>query len=388
LEDSKYSRNTVTAATGNQGFPEALEDEALREVIADARTVNRAEAPRVQASRPSEDYGTRPSQLSDADIEALRGRFPILAELSTGFIRGLSATELLSLERASFKQRESEKFKDAEDKLASNRVNLGLHCSEVKAGQDDRWARLHDARFLAGAGCSATKMWLTAREVIGLNGHPPISTYDMQAVGLAGFVTARGWCEIANPSSPKLSVRMFNINNCTARASGSRAKQDDDELVDFVELGEFIVALRAMRSAMAYVMPWNMSIAALEGFLTNTRYCRDELSSLEKQASILTSFTDYVLSENANRWRNIEPFITHGELRSVWNSFFSARPQSVLVKRANKQWKAKPFKKQFLDVCFAWNRNQCSKAAGSCFSRMGTPLRHVCDFKEDPSEPL
>jgi hypothetical protein len=159
----------------------------------------------------------------------------------------------------------------------------------------------------------------------------------MQAVGLAGSVTARGWCEIPNPSSPKLSVQMFNINNCTARASSSRAKQDDDELVDFAEVGGFVVALRAMRSAMAYVMPWNMSIATLEGFLINTRFCRDELGSLEKQASILTSFTDYVLSENANRWRNIEPFITHGELRSVWNSFFSARPQSVLAKKSNKQ---------------------------------------------------
>jgi hypothetical protein len=231
-------------------------------------------------------------------------------------------------------------------------------------------------------------MWLTAREVIGLNGHPPISTYDMQAVGLAGFVTARGWCELANPSSPKLSVRMFNINNCAARASCSKAKQDDDELVDFAEVGEFVVALRAMRSAMAYVMPWNMSVAALEGFLTNTRFCRDELGNLEKQASILTSFTDYVLSENANRWRNIEPFITHGELRSVWNSFFSARPQSVLAKKPNKQWKNRPFKKQFLDVCFAWNRGQCPKQPGSCFSRMGTPLRHVCDFKDDPSDPL
>jgi hypothetical protein len=361
-----------------------LDEAALSNEVSLARAEIR---PRTTPSQP-EEAGMRPSQLSDADIDTLRARFPILAELSTGFIRGLSATELLSLERASFKQRESEKLKDAEDKLAANRVNLGLSCTEVRAGQDDRWARLHDARFLAGAGCSATKLWITAREVLGLNGHPPISTYDMQAVGLAGFVTARGWCEIANPSSPKLSVRMFNINNCAARASSSKSRQDDEDLIDFAEVGEFIVALRAMRSAMAFVMPWNMSIAALEGFLINTRFCKDELGGLEKQASILTSFTDYVLSENANRWRNIEPFITHGELRAVWNSFFSARPQSVLVKRANKQWKAKPFKKQFLDVCFAWNRNQCSKAAGSCFSRMGTPLRHVCDFKEDPSEPL
>jgi hypothetical protein len=358
--------------------------------VSAARALARGDAARPAAPHAVEESGLRSSHLSDADIKTLRGRFPILAELSTGFIRGLSATELLSLERASFKQRESEKFKDAEEKLASNRVNLGLHCTEIKAGQDDRWSRLHDARFLAGAGCSATKLWLTAREQIGLNGHPPISTYDMQAVGLAGFVTARGWCEIANPSSPKISVRMFNINNCAARASSSRAKQGDDELVDFAEVGEFVVALRAMRSAMAFVMPWNMSIAALEGFLINTRFCKDELTGLEKQASILTSFTDYVLSENANRWRNIEPFITHGELRAVWNSFFSARPQSVLAKKnqASKQWKSRPFKKAFLDVCFAWNRGQCSKPAGICFSKMGTPLRHVCDFKDDPTDPL
>ena len=138
--------------------------------------------------------------------------------------------------------------------------------------------------------------------MIGLNGHPPISTYDMQAIGLAGFVTARGWCELANPASPKLSVRMFNINNCAARAANKSKTEQDEDMVDFAELGEFIVALRAMRSAMAFVMPWNMSIAALEGFLTNTRYCRDEIGNLEKQASILTSFTDYVLYENTNRY--------------------------------------------------------------------------------------
>jgi hypothetical protein len=189
--------------------------------------------------------------------------------------------------------------------VASNRIKLGLHCTEVKAGHDDRWTRIHDARFLAGAGCSATKLWLTAREHIGLNGHPPISTYDMQTVGLAGFVTARGWCQIANPSSPKLSVRMFNINNCTARAASCKSKQDEDELVDFAEVGEFVVALRVMRLAMANVMPWNMSIAALEGFLINTRFCKDKLRSLEKQASILTSFTDYVLSEKMEKYRAV-----------------------------------------------------------------------------------
>jgi hypothetical protein len=373
-------------------MPEAMEDEALRMEQEAARASASRDANAQQTvHRSADDSGIRPSQLSDTDIETLRNRFPILAELSTGFIRGLSATELLSLERASFKQRESERYKDAEEKLATNRVNLGQACSEIKAGQDDRWSKLHESRFLPGAGCSATKLWLSARETIGLNGHPAISTYDMQAVGLAGFVTARGWCELANPSSAKMSVKMFNINNCAARTSGSRSKPDEDDLADFAEVGEFIVALRAMRSAMAFVMPWNMSIAALEGFLINSRFCRDEIGGLEKQASILTSFADYVISENANRWRNIEPFITAGELRAVWNSFFSARPQSALAKKPSgvKQWKGnRSQKKQFLDVCFAWNRGQCAKAAGSCFSRMGTPLRHVCDFKADVNEPM
>jgi hypothetical protein len=53
----------------------------------------------------------------------------------------------------------------------------------------------------------------------------------------------------------------------------------------------------------------------------------------------------------------MEPFITAGELRTVWSSIFLVRPQSMLAKKAqpNRQCKGKPFKKQFLDVCFAWN---------------------------------
>jgi hypothetical protein len=158
-------------------MPEAMEDEALRMEQEAARASASRDANAQQTvHRSADDSGIRPSQLSDTDIETLRNRFPILAELSTGFIRGLSATELLSLERASFKQRESERYKDAEEKLATNRVNLGQACSEIKAGQDDRWSKLHESRFLPGAGCSATKLWLSARETIGLNGHPAIST--------------------------------------------------------------------------------------------------------------------------------------------------------------------------------------------------------------------
>jgi hypothetical protein len=132
----------------------------------------------------------------------------------------------MNLEKASMKRGQAEKFKDAEDKLTSNRQDLGLTATEVKAGIDDRWARLHDGRFLGGAGCSATTLWLTARERIELEGHPPISTYDMACMGLAGYITSRGWIELANPASTKLSIRLFNINNITTRQSSSRTSGD------------------------------------------------------------------------------------------------------------------------------------------------------------------
>ncbi len=67
----------------------------------------------------------------------------------------------------------------------------------------------------------------------------------MGAVGLAGYVLAEGWVHIANPASPKLSVKMFNISNMTARPSGSRATTfDTDEMAEFTELSEFRLALQ------------------------------------------------------------------------------------------------------------------------------------------------
>jgi len=218
------------------------------------------------------------TKLTDSDVDALRVRFPFLRELSTGYIKSLTPGELLSLEKASIKQREVEKNKDPEDKLTSNRMSLGISVMDVKAGVDDHLSKLHEGRFLPGAGCSATRMWLSARNVIPLTGMPPISTYDMGSVGLAGYVLAEGWVQLANPASPKLSVKLFNISNVTMRSSGSRGSGfETDELADFTELSEFRLALRAMRTAMGFCMPWNKSVEALEGFLINARYCMDEM---------------------------------------------------------------------------------------------------------------
>ncbi len=45
--------------------------------------------------------------------------------------------------------------------------------SKVEAREDNRLDILHAARFLPGMACSAAKMWLMARDVIGPNGIPP-----------------------------------------------------------------------------------------------------------------------------------------------------------------------------------------------------------------------
>ncbi len=146
-------------------------------------------------------------------------------------------------------------------------------------------------------GCSAAKLWLKAREVIGLNGAPPLGNYDMAAVGMGGFVTVKGWVELANHLSTKLSLKLFSLNNCSSKVTTCKAGTEDT-LPDFVKLGEFQLALRTLRNAATFVSPWNLSFTAIENFLVNSKFCAEDVSGLDKPAVILTQFVDYVLVAN------------------------------------------------------------------------------------------
>jgi hypothetical protein len=185
----------------------------------------------------------------------------------------------MKLETANMKLKEAERTKDADDKLAHNRSNIGTIC--VDMGLDDRTSILHNGRFLPGANCSTAKLWLAARNRTPLHGAPPLGNYDMAAVGLGGFVSPRGWVELANPASTRLSLRQFNINNCARKTSSSKESDNDTNLPDFSEIGEFQLALRTLRTAAAFIMPWNFSFTALENFLINTRFCKDDLGNIE-----------------------------------------------------------------------------------------------------------
>jgi hypothetical protein len=149
-----------------------------------------------------------------------------------------------------------------------------------------------------------------------------------------------------------------------------------------------------------------MSFTAIENFLINSKYCRDDLQGVEKQAALLCQFVDYILLENANKWRDCEPFLSSGDLKNAWQAFFSARPQLALTRKKTDQSSNQkngffkhPIQKPqqqgfrnkiqqklpFIDACYRWNRNQCQNPAGACTSPSGQPLRHICDQRTDPN---
>jgi hypothetical protein len=69
-------------------------------------------------------------------------------------------------------------------------------------------------------------------------------------------------------------------------------------------------------------MPWNHSFSALENFIINNRFCKEDLSEIENKAQILTQFCDYVFQENANRWRDSDQFLSTGKLKKLLECVF------------------------------------------------------------------
>lgn len=351
----------------------------------------------------------------------MKKQFPFLAEYADDFIQATGVDVLIKAETAARKLQNMDRNKRAEDRLFLNREELPV--SRVSEGTDNRLDILHHARVLPGATCSAAKMWLHARSVMGNNGHPCVGTYDMAAIGLGGCVTPRGWVEIHSPSSPNLSIKMFAMGSAVGKARGGT----DDEYPELEDLGEFKTALRVLRGAMSFVHPWNHSINALENFFLQNNFCNKDLNNLDKHASLLSRFTDYVLSENASRWRGMESFLDTRELRGVWADFLAQKSASFKHKgsstgkfqkssfsssgsadsgfsgsgqsgfsgsRGRMQDGGLPSQRYnvpaFLfadDICVLWNMGKCLKAPGTCTNKKGVVLRHVCNWRPDMSKP-
>ena len=354
------------------------------------------------------------------DLDTLKRKFSFLAEYSDAFINSTGVDVLIKAETASHKLMRFDKDRKAEDKLFQNRESLTNTAVTIPAGQDNRLDILHPARFLPGATCSASKMWLEARRIIGGSGPQPLSTYDMASIGLGGSVSAKGWVELHNPASPFLSIKMFSMNSCV-----SKSKSADADIPDLEDLSEFKAALRVLRGAMSFVHPWNRSIDALENFFIQSRFCSSDLSGSDKQALLLSQFTDYILVENASRWRGMEPFLDTRSLRNTWSDFTSQK--NITTKSKNQQQWKKPYQQPFQqqpvqqqqtqqqhqlpgfnsqagfilpsirhnvsphlfkdNICVVWNLGKCLKPAGSCTTRGGRQLRHICNHRPDKSKP-
>jgi len=377
-------------------MPEAMEEDDLESTTQEAMALLKDEQARAGGNGIYLGSITSNPTLSNEDLESLRKRLPFLADFSDEFIRSRPMESILKIETTSLKIRQMEQSRDHEDRLASNKIALESSMTSVAAGQDNRWSVLHRGRFLPGAACSAAKSWLTARSYLGIAGMNAVASYDMAAVGLGGFVTSRGWIEIHNPGSARISLRMFSINNCGSRMAGSKAVNGkEDDLEEILEIGEFKLALRALRVAGGFFMPWNMAYIALENFMIQTEYCQKDLAGTDRQALILTQFVDYVLGENGKRWRDSEPFLDTGALREAWNAFYGARNHSAvkrtkdetIISKSQKTKRLDGPKRQWIDVCFPWNAGRCLKPASSCTTKGGIPLRHVCNHVADRSKP-
>ena len=362
------------------------------------------------SDQPIPDPGMSHKTPDSSDLEAMKKKFDFLAEYTDEFISKHGIDTILRLESTALRLKEAEKSKATEDKLAHNRDELAATTLRVMAGVDNRWDQIHPARFLPGAGCSAGQMWLNAREIMGISPQTPISSYDMAAIGLRGCVTAKGWINIANPGTSNIKLVQFSMTGSTSTKPASSSNNNTEEVENIEVLAEYKLALRALRAAMCYALPWNRSADAIVGFMEQSNYCHSDLANSDKQARVLTRFTDYILEENANRWRSKQTFVTTGEMKEAWASFYSTMAQNTSTgkkfqfqrqsqqglqsqsqgQHGQKQWTGSmPLEKAqyYNDICVKWNQGRCFMNPGNCFTRAGRPLRHCCNYRPVPSNP-
>jgi hypothetical protein len=375
-----------------------LEDEILEVETSRARASYQDEADRagtVDANRQSMQSHLLAEvlqprrRMQEADLGWIREQFPNLKKLSDEFIRSTPISDLMKMESTQLKMSQIKNSRNAQEKLSINKMQMERSFTTLESGRDNRSSSLHPGRFLAGMGVSVQKQWLSARQVVGLQGYPPIGNYDMGSLGCPGMVTAKGWVEIHDPSSTEISIKQFNINNC--------ATSDKAEDLEISGIVEFRRAVYALRTAGRLAVPWNLSFEAIGGFFTQNNFCMEETGQLEKRAQVLTHFTDYVLHQNAERWRDSEPFLTVGDLRIAWGSWYTDRAgkkKIVPEKRAmdKKQFQARPPEARdpayvALNICNNYNMNRCKNANGKCTSPVGTALKHICNYVQDRNKP-
>jgi hypothetical protein len=329
--------------------------------------------------------------ISPQDLAVFKEKFPSLMEFSDDFLRSRTMDELLRLESTSLRIKDAERSRETEEKLAGNKSKMETKFFGVQAGRDNRWSELHAARYLPGAAATGKRQYERAREVWGLASPPAIGCYDLNCVGMGGFVQNKGWLELGTYGSNKLKIELFNINNA---ASSSTVKKSEDN-TEMKDISEFELALRTLRTAAHFSCNWNYSFVALENFFHQKKFFKEELKDDANPARTLCQFTNFIIGENANHWRDGTGFLSTGELQAYWCSFIGARPQSSAASSSSSQPKQQmnnqkqrdtKRKYPFVPICSKYNVGNCQKAAGTCYNFRGVQMKHVCNWR-DPAVP-
>ena len=241
-------------------------------------------------------------RLSEEEREYLNNRLKALKGAPVSLLNRLDLQGMLQLNETLARESQVSGKLEAEAKLSDNYEDLISRPEPVKAGFDDRVKTLHACRFLGGAGCAAQTLWSRAREVLGNEGIPAISTYDMDAVGSGGSVTPKGWLEIHNPASLNMSLKHFHMANVGGDTKGTRklTLADGDSSVEVGEsakevtdMEEYKAALHTARDAMMFARPWDFSVAAIEGFMRISNFCSSDLGGRGNRGALLAAFTTY-----------------------------------------------------------------------------------------------
>ena len=158
--------------------------------------------------------------------------------------------------------------------------------------------------------------------------------------------------------------------------SGEEALSIGDSMKDIADLEGYKAALNTAREAMHSAMPWNRSICAIVGFMTNTAYLQEDLRGNPRRAAILSEFTDYVFGRNALNWENGHGFLSSDELAHVWLQWRGKRA-ALFTGKYNKRPASKEKKS---NICRKYNMGNFPKQSEKfCKSFYGTVLRHVCN---------
>jgi hypothetical protein len=321
---------------------------------------------------------TTPNVKQNASQIEIWKLLPHVRQLPEDLVSRLPLSALFQLNTALAKESKMVGRLNVNQKLTQNAGSLVANPMKIAVGSDGRKEQLHESLFLGGASCAGQTIWLKARDFLGAQGVVPLGNYDMDVVGCGGCVIPRGWAEIHNPGSPDLKLRLFYMPNVGSSAlSTKRLNLEDGE--NAVSIGESLREIaNTAREAQAVALPWNWSIAAIQGFMMNTNYCAADLQGNTKRAAVLSEFVEFIFSRNALNWENRLPFLSCDDLAHAWASWKGKRA-AFFTGSNNKQQQSKG-KREEDDICRRFNRGDFLFKADECKTSKGRKLRHVCNF--------